>query len=90
MILLLTNHINTTAAANILFTISIISIIISPTVELPAYRARGMNEERNAYRVWDRKSEGKMPLGRSRQTLVLILAFNRQMGNVVPSNAHPF
>jgi hypothetical protein len=31
-----------------------------------------MHEERNAYRVLDGKSEGKMPLGRSRQTLVLI------------------
>jgi len=67
MVLLLTNRINTTAAANILFTISIISIIISP-----AYRACGMNEGRNAYRVLDGKSEGMMPLGRSMQTLVLI------------------
>jgi len=79
MVLLLTNHTNTTAAANILFTISIISIIISPTLELPAYRARGKNEGRNAYRVLDGKSEGKVPLGRSTQTLVLILTFNRQM-----------
>jgi hypothetical protein len=90
MVLLLTNHINIAAVANILFTISIISIIISPTLELSAYRARGMNERRNAYRVLDGKSEGKMPLGRSRQTLVLILSFNRQMGNVVPLNVHPF
>jgi hypothetical protein len=49
-----------------------------------------MYERRNAYRVLDGKSEGKMPLGRSRQTMVLILTLNRQMGNVVPSNAHPF
>jgi hypothetical protein len=90
MVLLLTNHINTTAAAKILFTISTISIIISPTLELPAYRACGMHEGRNAYRVLDGKSEGKIPLGRSRQTLVLILTLNRQMGNVVPSNVHPF
>jgi len=72
MVLLLTNHINTIATVNILFTISIISIIISSTLELPAYRARRMNEGRNAYRVLDGKSEGKMPLGRSMQTLVLI------------------
>jgi hypothetical protein len=67
MVWLPTNHYNTTAAANILYTISIISIIISP-----AYGARGMNEGRNAYRVLDGKSEGKMPLGRSMQTLVSI------------------
>jgi hypothetical protein len=89
--LLLNNHINTTTtAANILFTVSIISIIISSTLELPAYRAHGMHEGRNAYRVLDGKSEEKMPLGRFRQTLVLILTLNRQMGDVVLSNARPF
>jgi len=49
-----------------------------------------MHVGRNACKVLDGKSEGKMPLGRSRQTLVLILTLNRQMGNVVPSNVHPF
>jgi hypothetical protein len=42
-----------------------------------------MNKGRNAYRVLDGKSEVKMALGRSRQTLVLILTLNRQMGHVV-------
>jgi hypothetical protein len=35
---------------------------------------------RNAYRVLEGKSEGKMPFGRPRQTLELTLTFNRQMG----------
>ena len=49
-----------------------------------------MHEGRNAYRILDGKPDGKMPLGRSRQPLVLILTLNRQMGNVVPSNVHSF